>query len=93
MQLEIADTGVGIPTERMENLFDPDFNKKGSRVKAGLGLFTSYHIVQKHQGLIKAKSQVGKGTTFTVTLPIDVDRSRAGESAAPDKPAHRCDRL
>ena len=93
VQVEIADTGVGIPPARMQRLFEPDLTKTGSRVKAGLGLFTSYNIVQRHQGLIKVKSQVGKGTTFTITLPVDIDRSTLSESRAPDKPAHRCDHL
>jgi signal transduction histidine kinase len=41
-------------------------------MKAGLGLFTSYNIVQKHQGEIKVESEVGKGNTFTVILPTDL---------------------
>ena len=93
VQVEIADTGVGIPPARMQRLFDPDLTKTGSRVKAGLGLFTSYNIVQKHQGLLTVKSQVGKGTTFTIILPVDIGGSTSSESQAPDKPAHRCDRL
>jgi signal transduction histidine kinase len=70
--VRIADTGVGISPEQMQGLFDPGFTKKGSRMKAGLGLFTSYNIVQKHQGEIKVESEVGKGSTFTVVLPTDL---------------------
>jgi signal transduction histidine kinase len=67
--IEISDTGVGIPEVHMGRLFDPTITKKGARVKAGLGLFTSYNIVKKHDGNIAVESEVGKGTTFTLTLP------------------------
>jgi signal transduction histidine kinase len=68
--VEIVDTGVGIPQGRMQGIFDPGFTKDGNRMKAELGLFTSYSIVQKHQGQIKVASEAGKGSTFTVVLPI-----------------------
>lgn len=67
--IQISDTGVGIPEEHMDRLFDPTISKKGARVKAGLGLFTSYNIVKKYEGSIAVESEVGKGTTFTLTLP------------------------
>ncbi len=67
--IQISDTGVGIPEEHMDRLFDPTITKKGARVKAGLGLFTSYNIVKKYEGSITVESEVGKGTTFTLTLP------------------------
>lgn len=92
VKVEIADNGVGIPTEQMPHLFEPSFTKTGSRVKAGLGLFTSFNIVQKHQGTINVRSKVGEGATFSVVLPIDVDPSTLDESRASDKRAHRCDR-
>jgi signal transduction histidine kinase len=72
VHVQIADTGVGISPEQMQGLFDPGFTKKGSRMKAGLGLFTSYSIMQKHRGQIKVESKVGKGSTFTVVLPMDL---------------------
>lgn len=67
--VEIIDTGVGIPASAIERLFDPTITRKGKRAKAGLGLFTSFNIVQKHRGDIRVKSEVGKGTTFTLVLP------------------------
>jgi signal transduction histidine kinase len=73
VHIRIADTGVGIPPDKIEELFDPGFNKDGSRMKAGLGLFTSYNIIQKHQGQIKVESEVGKGTTFIIILPVDLN--------------------
>jgi two-component system NtrC family sensor kinase len=69
--VEISDTGVGIPQVDMARLFDPTITKRGARVKAGLGLFTSYNILKKHQGDISVESEVGKGTTFTLALPTN----------------------
>lgn len=77
VHVEIADTGVGIPAEQVRQLFDPSFSKRGSRIKAGLGLFTSYNIVQKHGGEIRVESEVGKGSRFTVVLPVG---QRVGQS-------------
>lgn len=59
----------------------PGFSKEGSRVRAGLGLFISYNIVQKHRGEIKVKSQVGEGSTFTIVLPLNLDSMPADESS------------
>jgi len=73
VHIQIADTGVGIPPERMPRLFEPSFSQKNTRVKAGMGLFISYNIMQKHRGEIKVESEVGKGSTFTLILPIDLE--------------------
>jgi len=92
--IEIADTGIGISPEKMEQLFEPGFTKKGPRMKAGLGLFTSYNIVQKHRGEIKVESKVGKGSTFSVILPTDlVEQTKAPESPKSDIQTSRCERL
>lgn len=69
--VQISDTGVGIPPERMKHLFEPAFTKKELRVKAGIGLFIGYNIVQKHQGELKVESKVGKGSIFTISLPAN----------------------
>jgi len=90
VHVQVMDTGTGISPKRLETLFDPGFVKKGSRMKAGLGLFTSYNIVQKHHGRIEVESEVGKGSTFTAVLPI---RSGPGLPAEPAEQADRCDRL
>ena len=71
----IIDTGMGIPPEQMQRLFDPDFTTKGVRVRAGLGLFTSYIIIEKHRGQINVHSEVARGTTFTIILPMEMDTS------------------
>jgi signal transduction histidine kinase len=70
VHIEIQDSGVGIPRDQIKRLFEPGFSKKGKRVKAAIGLFSAYNIIQKHGGEIKASSTVGKGSKFTVILPV-----------------------
>ena len=72
VHLEFSDTGSGIPAEKIPNLFDPSFNRAGSRVKASLGLVAVHNIIDKHSGEISVESTVGEGTTFTVVLPISL---------------------
>ena len=67
--IKIADTGCGIPEENIEKLFDPFFSTKGHK-GTGLGLSVSYGIIRSHGGDIEVESKPGKGTTFTITLPI-----------------------
>lgn len=69
VQIDISDTGTGIPSSNLTNLFEPTIQKKGPRVKAGLGLFTAHNIMRKHHGDIKVTSKKGAGTTFTLFLP------------------------
>ncbi len=68
--IEFADTGEGIPEENLSRIFDPFFTTKDVGKGTGLGLATSYGIVQDHGGTIKVKSKVGIGTSFTIELPI-----------------------
>lgn len=68
--VQFADTGKGIPPEQLQRLFEPGINAKGPRVKAAMGLFSSFHVIRKHRGTIDVESEPGKGTTFTVKLPI-----------------------
>lgn len=63
-----ADTGCGIPHEIIETIFEPFFSTKDDG--NGLGLFVSYGIIQNHQGSIEVSSEVDKGTTFNVLLPL-----------------------
>lgn len=69
--VRISDTGKGIPARNLKNIFDPGFTTKSSGVGTGLGLSISYNIIQKHRGKIEVTSEVGKGTTFLITLPIE----------------------
>jgi len=70
VRVEISDTGKGIPRRKLGKIFDFGFSTGDSRVKMSSGLSTAYNIVQKHHGEIKVDSEVGKGTTFSIVLPI-----------------------
>jgi signal transduction histidine kinase len=68
VQIEIRDTGVGIPEEHLQHIFDPFFTSKDEG--SGLGLAVSHQIVQEHGGFVNVESTVGKGTTFFVHIPV-----------------------
>lgn len=68
--VEVADNGSGIPPEVLPKIFDPFFTTKEIGKGTGLGLSISYKIVQDHGGRIEVDSTVGKGTKFTVWLPL-----------------------
>jgi PAS domain S-box-containing protein len=68
--IAISDTGRGIPKEQLSKIFEPFFTTKEVGKGTGLGLSITYEIVQKHNGEITVESEVGKGTTFTVRIPI-----------------------
>ncbi len=68
--ISIKDDGPGIPAEKQKNVFDPFFTTKETGKGTGLGLSVSYNIIEKMGGKIRLKSQVGKGTIFTVEVPI-----------------------
>ncbi len=70
VSVKISDTGEGIAPENLGRIFDPGFTTKGVGVGTGLGLSISYNIVQKHNGEIEVESEVGKGSTFTVRVPV-----------------------
>lgn len=82
--LEIHDNGDGISPENLRKIFTPFFTTKGEGKGVGLGLAVVYGIVQAHDGDIEVKSAFGKGTTFTVILPVE-PAGNSGEStlAAP----------
>ncbi len=68
--VEIADNGKGIPPEIMSKIFDPFFTTKDVGKGTGLGLSISYKIIEQHGGRISVDSTVGKGTRFTIVLPL-----------------------
>jgi signal transduction histidine kinase len=70
VELVFTDTGSGIPEEYLHKIFDPFFTTKDASRGTGLGLAVSYGIMKKHGGDIEVMSEMGKGTTFTVRLPI-----------------------
>ncbi len=66
---EISDTGVGIPEEHLETIFEPFFTYRTSGDGTGLGLYLVRNIVQKYEGIIQVESQMGVGSTFRVKFP------------------------
>lgn len=71
VMVEVADTGSGICKEHLDMIFDPFFTTKPVGKGTGLGLSVSYGIIQQHGGTIEVASEEGKGSTFTIVLPID----------------------
>jgi GAF domain-containing protein/ActR/RegA family two-component response regulator/anti-sigma regulatory factor (Ser/Thr protein kinase) len=81
--VRVTDTGPGMPGDVRERVFEPFFTTKGPR-STGLGLSVAYGIVKRHGGRIELESVEGRGTTFTITLPIP-----GAASPAVREPAHR----
>jgi PAS domain S-box-containing protein len=73
--IEVRDTGSGIPPSVLPRIFDPFFTTKSEGEGTGLGLSVSLGIVERHGGKILVDSEVGKGTTFTLCLPVSRERS------------------
>lgn len=73
VHIVINDNGIGIPKQNLTKIFDPGFTTKGRGIGAGLGLSICYQIIQEHRGEIKAKSEVEKGTEFSIILPMDLE--------------------
>lgn len=84
----VADSGTGIPKDLHQKIFEPFFTTKQAGKGTGMGLSVSYGIVQEHQGKIHVESEVGQGTTFTVTFPIlgvgipEISQAFAGDTEA-----------
>jgi two-component system NtrC family sensor kinase len=74
--IAVSDTGVGIAPELRLRIFDPFFTTGDVGGGTGLGLSVSYGIIKRHGGTISVASQPGKGSTFTITLPIDTGGSK-----------------
>jgi len=90
--LQVSDTGDGIPKENLDRIFDPFFTTKGAlgggkQEGTGLGLSVCYNVVQARGGNITVESEVGEGTTFTVSLPtlesVEAGSSEGRSSKAP----------
>jgi signal transduction histidine kinase len=82
-RVTVADTGSGIPPDAIGRIFDPFFTTKPVGKGTGLGLSVSYGIVKEHKGEIKVESKVGKGTTFTILIPLlPVEAQQAPQAAA-----------
>jgi two-component system, NtrC family, sensor kinase len=69
----IKDTGIGIAPENLDRIFEPFFTTRSKDGGTGLGLSVSYGIIADHGGFIEVESDLGKGSTFTIWLPVEVD--------------------
>jgi signal transduction histidine kinase len=69
--IEVADTGIGIPSDDLAKIFDPFYTTKEVGSGTGLGLSLSYNIVKRFKGDLRVESEVGRGTIFTIILPVE----------------------
>jgi signal transduction histidine kinase len=67
--VQVRDTGVGISEDDLQRIFEPFYSTKSETRGTGLGLWVSLGIIQSHEGQIKVRSRLGRGTTFTIALP------------------------
>ena len=81
--VEVRDTGSGIAADNLKRIFDPFFTTKPVGKGTGLGLSLSYGIVRKHNGRIEVESELGKGTTFRVVLPVRQSAVGTAQGAVP----------
>ncbi|MFQ5538467.1 MAG: ATP-binding protein [Gemmatimonadota bacterium] len=81
--LTVEDTGVGIPESLVDRIFEPFFTTKGEGTGTGLGLATVYGIVHRLGGTVQVASQVGRGTIFTLHLPLVAETRFAEPRAEP----------
>jgi two-component system NtrC family sensor kinase len=82
IEITFSDTGTGISEENLEKIFDPFFTTKETGHGVGLGLAISYGIIKEHGGTVSVESEVGKGTTFIVRLPITTVQNIQNENQA-----------
>lgn len=74
VSLIVQDTGIGIPEDQLSKIFDPFFTTKDVGRGSGLGLSVTHGIIDQHGGRINVESEVGKGTLFTIELPLEESR-------------------
>ncbi|HSQ84947.1 MAG TPA: ATP-binding protein, partial [Desulfobacterales bacterium] len=70
IRIDFSDTGIGIKPEDMKYIFDPFYTTKPVGRGTGLGLSLVYGIIRTHGGYVEVKSEIDKGTTFSIYLPI-----------------------
>jgi signal transduction histidine kinase len=80
VKVSVSDNGCGIPPENLDRLFTPFFTTKEDVKGVGLGLAVSYGIIERHGGRIEARSEAGKGSTFTIFLPAHREENPANST-------------
>jgi PAS domain S-box-containing protein len=83
IRLEVRDSGIGIPPERLQDIFNPFYTTKAPGQGTGLGLSVVHSILQRYKGAIRVASEVGVGTTFTIDLPCQCHAEVPDEHAEP----------
>jgi signal transduction histidine kinase len=78
--IRFEDTGCGIPKANLKRIFEPFFTTKPVGQGTGLGLSVSYSIVRRHGGAIDVESEVGRGSRFTIRLPVRQLQTQVGET-------------
>jgi two-component system NtrC family sensor kinase len=73
VQIIVADTGRGLSPEQLRHIFDPFYSTNEQGQQAGLGLSIAYGVIESNGGTIEVESQEGRGTTFTIHLPLETD--------------------
>ncbi len=81
--VEVGDNGEGIPPENLTRIFEPFFTTKPVGKGTGLGLSLSYNIIATHGGRIEVASELGRGTRFTLHLPVDGNCGREAGANGP----------
>jgi len=84
--MEFSDTGEGIPEENLSRIFEPFFTTKEIGKGTGLGLATSYGIIESHGGKIGVRSRLGQGATFTIELPVHPEENVTAEAGPRPEP-------
>jgi signal transduction histidine kinase/DNA-binding response OmpR family regulator len=89
--LTVRDTGIGIPTEAIPRLFDRFYRVEGAQGRThegtGIGLALVYELIRLHSGSVSVQSEIGRGTTFTIRLPLGVSHLPM-ERVVPERPLH-----
>ena len=80
--ITVSDTGTGMKQEEMEKVFEPFFTTKETGKGTGLGLAMAYGIIKQHDGYISVESQVGKGTSFSIYLPVTMSKEDVSVKSA-----------
>jgi signal transduction histidine kinase/DNA-binding response OmpR family regulator len=93
VRLEVSDTGTGIPAATLGRIFEPFFTTKGPDKGTGLGLSVVHGIVRNHRGTIDVRSTLGQGTTFTISLPVQVPNKEDRSPDADGMPRGRGERI
>jgi signal transduction histidine kinase len=81
LSIAVTDTGIGIPTDALAHIYEPFFTTKQEGYGVGLGLSTVYGIIERHRGSIKVQSELEKGTTFIIRLPVNAGTTHSGRGS------------